>query len=185
MFGIVRRLSEKPGWRIGLALLLICVGLFVGKARAEEDSVQFANKIEVGRDAIFHDVVCFFCSVNVEGTVNGDVLVFFGNVRIDGHANHDVVDFFGTVQAADDANVGQNLLSFLGSVRLGERVTVGKDLVVMFGSLHEASSATHGGDRLVFPGWIFWGPLLVIVLGVSFVVSEFRSQRRRRMLRGY
>lgn len=166
-------------------IALAAVLLVATPARAAEDVVQFGNTIEVSKDAKVHDAVCFFCSVNVQGTVSGDIVVFFGSVRIDGQANHDVVVFFGNVTAADDSSIGQDLVNFFGGVRLGDNVKVGQDTVVMFGDLHAANSVNIHGDRVVQPGWIFWVPFLVIFGGISFVVHEVRMQRRQRYLRGY
>jgi hypothetical protein len=158
---------------------------FALPAHASKDVVQFGSSIEIAPGSTVHDTVCFFCSVNDHGSVDGDIVVFFGNVHIDGHANHDVVNFFGSVTASDNANIGNDLVNFFGRVRLGENVSIGKDMVVMFGGVRSASSITVGGDRVIQPGWIFWGPLLVIFLIVSVVVREVRHQRRRQFARGY
>ena len=168
-----------------ITLLSVAVAAFALPAYANNDIVQFGSNIDVAPDATVHDTVCFFCSVNDRGTVNGDIVVFFGSVHIDGHANHDVVNFFGSVTAADNSSVGQDLVSMFGSVRLGENVTVGKDLVGMFGGARIASTATVGGNRVIQPGWVFWGPLLVIALVVIVIVRELRSQRRRAYMRGF
>jgi hypothetical protein len=168
-----------------ITLLSAAVAAFALPAYANNDIVQFGSNIDVAPDATVHDTVCFFCSVNDRGTVNGDIVVFFGSVHIDGHANHDVVNFFGSVTAADNSSVGQDLVSMFGSVRLGENVTVGKDLVGMFGGARIASTATVGGNRVIQPGWVFWGPLLVIALVVIVIVRELRSQRRRAYMRGF
>jgi hypothetical protein len=166
-------------------LLLLLAGLCATPARAAGDVVQFGSAIDVDKDATIQDAVCFFCSVNVKGTVKGDIVVFFGSARVDGQADQDVVVFFGDVDAADDASIGQDLVNFFGTVRLDDHVTVDQDAVVMFGSLRAADTATVGGDRVVEPEWVFWGPFLAIALGIGFLVQEFRSNRRRRMLRGY
>ncbi len=89
-----------------------------------EDAVQFFRNINVTPDQPVKDAVCFFCSVRVEGNVNGDIVVFFGNVRLNGQAHHDVVNFFGSVPAADNSSIGGDLVSFFGYVRLGENVSV-------------------------------------------------------------
>ena len=170
--------------RLGAAALAV-LALLTVPARASQDAVQFGNSIEVPEGSSIQDAVCFFCSVNAKGSVNGDVVVFFGNARIDGHANHDVVVFFGDVKVADDASIGEDMVNFFGSTHLGNHATIGQDAVAMFGSMHTADSAKIGGDRVVQPGWIFWLPFLLICGGVSFAVREFRWQRRRRMLRGY
>jgi hypothetical protein len=168
-----------------LSICLLATGLIAcaTPARADRDAVQFGSNIHVAKDAIVHDAVCFFCSVNVEGRVNGDIVVFFGDVHLAGDAQHDVVDFFGDVKAADNASIEADLVNLFGEVKLGNNVSVGKDLVVIFGSLRAAESVTVGGDRVVQPGWFFWGPLLVIALVVILIVHEIRVQRRRRLAR--
>jgi len=167
-----------------LLLLILCLSIGT-PLHAEEDIVQFGNTIRVGPDVTAHDTVCFFCSINIEGSVNGDAVAFFGSVHVDGHANHDVVVFFGDTRVADDSSVGQDLVNFFGTVRLGNNASVGHNLVSMFGSLHQAASATISGDRVAQPGWIFWVPFLIIFGGIAFVTSEYRSYHRRRRLRGY
>jgi len=169
----------------GLMVLVALAGVVATPARAAEDMVQFGSTINVPKDASIHDAVCFFCSVNVHGTVKGDTVVFFGSVRVDGQMNHDVVVFFGDVDVADNASIAHDVVNFFGGVQLGENVTIGQDMVVMFGSLQTAESANVGGNRVVQPGVVFWGPLLVIVIGVYFLVHEVRGRRRVRMLRGY
>jgi hypothetical protein len=170
---------------LGVGLVFLLMAVWASPARAERDVVHFFNNIDVQEGATVQDTVCFFCNVNVKGTLNGDAVVFFGTVRIEGHANHDVVDFFGNVDAADDTSIGGDLVNFFGTTRLGENVTVGQDAVVMFGSLDEANSASIGHDRVVQSPWLFWVPFLLILGGFSFVVRELRMMRLRRMMRGY
>ena len=171
--------------QLHLALLSAAIAVFALPAHASKDVVQFGSNIEIAPESTVHDTVCFFCSVNDRGSVDGDIVVFFGNVHIEGHANHDVVNFFGNVTAADNANVGQNLVSLFGGVRLGENVSIGKDMVAMFGGVRRASSVTVAGDRVIQPGWLFWGPLLILILIISVIVREIRAQRRRHYMRGY
>ncbi len=167
-----------------LCLLTAALAAFVLPAHASRDEVQFGSAIHVPRDASIHDAVCFFCDVDADGVVEGDIVVFFGDVHVANAANHDVVNFFGSVKVDDNAHIGQDMVSMFGSVRLGEGVSVGKDLVAMFGGrVRAADSVTVGGDRVVEPAWVFWGPLLAIVLLVIFVVRELRTHRRRAFMR--
>lgn len=168
-----------------LCLLMTAGMVLVRPARADRDVVQFGSPIHVARETSVHDAVCFFCSVDAEGAVEGDLVVFFGDVHIGSRANHDVVNFFGNVVADDDASVGQDLVSFFGSVRLGENVNVGKDMVAMFGSVQAAPTVAVGGDRVVQPAWLFWGPLLVFIVVLVVVIREIRDHRRRAFLRRY
>lgn len=164
--------------------LLILAGWMATPARAAEDIVHFGSSIHVPKGATIQDAVCFFCSVNVQGDVDGDMVVFFGSVNLEGNANHDVVVFFGDVKTANDTRIGDDLVNFFGSVQLGENSTVGQDAVVMFGDLR-TQSASIGGDRVVFPGWIFWVPFLFVCFGISFIVREIRGHHYRRYLRGF
>ena len=154
-------------------------------AYANQDAVQFGTNIHIAREATVHDAVCFFCSVNVEGEVQGDVVVFFGNIHLAGNANHDVVNFFGKVTVEDGVSIRQDLVSFFGVIRLGENVSVGKDMVAMFGSVHAPESVTVGKDRVVQSSWILFGPLILVGLIVILIVYEYRAYRRRLLLRGY
>jgi hypothetical protein len=166
-------------------LAAAALALAATPARADNDAVHFGSNIDVPPGVTVHDAVCFFCSVNVEGKVNGDVVVFFGHVHIAGSADHDVANFFGSVRADDGASIGQDLVSIFGGVRLGENATVGHDMVVMLGGAQVAESATVGHDRVVQPGWVLDVPLILMIVVLIVVVREFRSYRRRQFFRGY
>jgi hypothetical protein len=167
-------------------LVLAAAALAMGTpAEAERDIVHFADAINIPAGATVRDAVCFFCTVNIDGAVEGDVVSFFGDVHVNGQAHRDVVNFFGDVKVADHAIVGRDLVNFFGEVKLGEAVSIDHDLVVMFGGLETKPSDTFGGDQVVEPGWLFWGPFLLIACGVVFVVREFRGYRRPRYMRGY
>ena len=172
--------------RVVTACLLASVFAFAATpARASHDEVQFGNSIHVPAGASIHDAVCFFCSVRVEGEVEGDIVVFFGNVHVSGAAHHDVVNFFGTVTADDNAAIGHDLVNFFGGIRLGENVSVGKDMVAMFGGVHAPDSVVVGGDRVTEPAWLFWGPMLFVFTIIFVVVQEIRARRRRLYFAGF
>lgn len=165
--------------RLVFACLLVLA--FAMPAFASRDLVQLGSNIRVEPGETVHDTVCFFCSVDNRGTIQGDVVVFFGNVHIDGQANHDVVNFFGNVVAADNATIGHDLVSMFGNVHLGDMVSIGEDMVAMFGGVHQSGDVTVHGDRVEQPAWIFWGPLFFLCLIVFFVVHQVRESHRRRM----
>jgi hypothetical protein len=154
-------------------------------ARAEQDQVQFFSNIHVESGSQVHDAVCFFCSVDIEGKATGDVVVFFGNTHIATDAQHDVVNFFGSVTADDNATIEHDLVSMFGSIRLGANVHVGEDLVAMFGTLHTGDGVSVEGDRVVQPPWIFYGPLIFLVVIFIVVIREFRAWRRRAFMRSW
>jgi len=184
MIGLARMMPASARALSVVALLLGSLAI-APPARAAQDVVQFGNTIKVPKDASIHDAVCFFCSVEAEGAVNGDIVVFFGNVEIGTKASHDVVNFFGNVRAANETTIGGDLVSMFGHVELGENVSVGKDVVSMFGSYTSPDSVSIGGDRVIQPAWIFWVPLMLLVSGIWLLVHEVRVRRARRILRGY
>jgi hypothetical protein len=161
-----------------LLAVLLCAA--AASAHAENDVVHFGANINVSSEATIHDAVCFFCSVNVEGKVNGDVVVFFGHVHLAGSADHDVVSFFGGIRADDGASVGQDLVNFFGSVTLGDNVSVGQDLVVLLGSAHLADSVKVGQDSVIQPGWMIDAPLILVLILMIVIAMEYRAFRRRR-----
>jgi hypothetical protein len=172
--------------RLFSALLLFSAILLAATpARADNDAVQFASNIVVPEGHSIHDAVCFFCSVNAQGTIDHDVVVFFGNVHVAHESKHDIVVFFGGIRADDDASIGHDVVNFFGNVHLGENASVGNDVVVMFGGLHAADSANIGGTRMAQPIWIFWTPLLILGLVISLIVREIRASRRRRYFAMY
>jgi hypothetical protein len=166
------------GRAAGVTLLLLLTLGLATQAHANRDVVQFGNSIDVPQDGEIHDAVCFFCSINVKGVVNGDLVSFFGTVRIDGQAKHDVVVFFGDVKLAPNASIGNDLVNFFGSAQLGEDARIGRDTVVMFGTLRAAPTASFGGDRVVQPIWLFLIPLLILIALVRLVVGVLRSAGR-------
>jgi hypothetical protein len=170
---------------LAACLLVAAFSAAAVPARANDDTVHIGSNIEVAPDATVRDAVCIFCSVNVEGKVNGDVVVLFGSIHIAGIANRDVVNLFGGVRADDGASIGRDLVNLFGSVRLGENVTVGHDMVALFSSAHVARSAIVIHDRVVQPGLVFDVPLILMIVVLVLVTREYRAYRRRQFYLNY
>lgn len=170
---------------LALSLLGLTLAAAAPRAHAAKDAVQLFRNIDVTPDTPVEDAVCFFCSVHVEGRVEGDIVSFFGAVHLNGEARHDVVSIFGKVTVADNSTIGDDIVSLFGSVRLGDNVKVGKDLVAVFGTVRAAQSASVGEDRVSISPMIFWGPLLLLVLVVYLIVHEVRVRRFRQFAQGY
>ena len=56
-------------------------------------------------------------------------------------------------------------------------------MVAMFGTVHAPASVSVGKDRVVFSPWIFFCPLLVMILVIVIIVHEVQAYRRRRFFR--
>jgi hypothetical protein len=167
---------------VRLLLLVFVVAFAARPAHADRDQVQFGTNIVVPPEGSVHDAVCFFCSVNAQGTIDHDVVVFFGDVHIAGHANHDVVNFFGTVRADDNAVIAHDVVNFFGGIRLGENVSIGNDMVAMFGSVHMADSVNVAGNRVIQPAWVLLIPLLILGGIITLIVSAVRNFHRRQLM---
>ncbi|HTJ29954.1 MAG TPA: hypothetical protein VL346_05620 [Acidobacteriaceae bacterium] len=167
-----------------LAVLML-LAVFARPARAEKDAVEFFNNVEIAQGEQAHDIVVFFGNANVTGDAAGDIVVIFGNVNLRGAAHHDVVNIFGSVHLYDGASVGQDLVNIFGETRMDENTSIGKDTVVIFGRLRAAASATFGGDRVVQPFWLFFIPIMILVLIIRGIVWGVRYPRRYQYMRGY
>jgi hypothetical protein len=163
-------------------LPVLVLALAARPARADRDQVQFGTNIVVPAGETIHDAVCFFCSVNAQGTIDHDVVVFFGDVHIAGHANHDVVNFFGTVRADDNASIAHDLVSMVGSIRLGENVTIGNDMVAMFGGVHAADSVVVNGNRVIQPFWLLLIPIVIVGGIIALIANVVRNFRHRQLM---
>jgi hypothetical protein len=150
-----------PIWtksRNRLAILAALICLFAPlAARAEgRDIVQFGDNIVVHEGEEVHDVVCFLCSIEVDGTVHGDMVAFLGNIHVRGHAERDAV-------------------VFLGNISLAENAVIDRDAVVLAGSLRTAPGAVVGNNRVDFPLVLFLMPFLMMAGFIVLIVWAIRA----------
>jgi acetyltransferase-like isoleucine patch superfamily enzyme len=120
-----------------------------------EDIVHFGSNVTVRSGETANDIVCFLCSVEVEGTVHRDIVVFLGSVRVNGAAEHDVVVFAGNVSVGDNASIGH-------------------DVVIMGGNRHLASTGIIGHDSVIFPPIVIALPFLIIFGIILAIVRLIR-----------
>lgn len=139
------------------AFLLLCASAAFAQSR---DEVRFGQDVTVPGEQTVHNIVCFLCSVHVDGAVHGDIVVFAGNVYLNGAAHGDVVDFGGHVTLTSNAGVGRGV-------------------VVFGGRLNQDPGSTIGRDTVVFPPVIFLPIILVIAAMVAAVVFVLRYLFRR------
>lgn len=166
------------GKYLRLSMLLMAVLCSVAlPAQAEQNRVQFGDNIHVPALGSVRDAVCFFCTIDAEGAIEGNAVVFFGGVRVHGRARHDVVAFFSNVQVDDEASVGNNMITFFSDVRLGREVTIGHDRVAMFCNLKEDPTVLVRHNSVVQPIWLLLAPLAILFGLVYGLVRIFRRGR--------
>lgn len=154
---------------LSLALLALLAGAVTAQAAGEsgQDLFSWGTDIYVAKDQVVErDVVCFGCSVHVDGSVGRDVFALGGNVYVDG-------------------SVGRDATALGGNLHLGSGSSVERDATAVGGSLDRSAGATVGrnatsGGRFGHPAWgsplnpIFspWQALPgLLLMGLALLVS--------------
>jgi hypothetical protein len=174
-----------PRW---FAAALLGAALMAGGTPAHADGgdvIHVGRTIHINHGEEVDNAVCFFCSVEVDGTVTGDVVSFLGNVRIAGDVQHDAVVVLGGLTAEKGSSIEQDVIAVLGEARLGENVIVGRDVVTFSGEVEMAPTATVGNQRIDNPGWYIWIPLACVLLILLWVMRSYGAYRKRLVARGY
>ncbi|RXS95259.1 hypothetical protein [Silvibacterium dinghuense] len=139
-----------------LTALLFCVAAH--SAHAEGDRVSFLHDIHVTSNEEAHDLVCFACSIHVDGPVHGDTVAFLGSIQGNAPIDGDAVAFLGDITIGPNGHVDKDCVAFLGSVLQHEPGQVGKDVVE-------------------FPFILILIPICLIVFIVYLVRALFRRPR--------
>jgi hypothetical protein len=157
-----------------LAYFLMAVGLFslpsVAWAQEADERQQYVRDIVIQSGETTGDLICYFCSIRVRGTVKGDAIVIGGGIEIDGQVSGDAV-------AAG------------GGIRLGPGAKVGGDAVAAGGRLERGPQASVGGEAE--SEWWFYVPgqrqlfltssLLFVLVNLGLVLIVALVLRRRRV----
>lgn len=152
-----RLLGRLPNRKLPIILAAIFALLFlsVQPAMAATDIVQFGQNVRIQEGQDVQDIVCFLCSVDAQGEVQGSIVVFGGNLRLRGNASQDVV-------------------VFAGNVDMGEESSIGGDLVIFGGKLKAPNQAAVHGDNVIFPAIIFLPIILFFAAVLALVIWLFR-----------
>jgi hypothetical protein len=144
---------------IGVAALVTALATGTAFAKGKNGFPSFGQSVHVpAGQTLDEDVICFGCSVTVDGTLDGDIVTFGGGIHVgyNGHVTGDAVA------------VG-------GSVELGDATEVAGDAVAVGGQLRRAPTAVVHGEASstpfhlgIVPPFLFLGLLIVpmLVFGV-------------------
>jgi len=157
-----------------LAYFLLAVGLFslpsAAWAQEADARQQYVQDIVIQSGETTGDLICYFCSIRVRGTVKGDAIAIGGGIEIDGTVVGDAV-------AAG------------GGIRLGPGAKVGGDAVAAGGRLERGPQASVGGEAE--SEWWFYVPgqrqlflpciLLYAAVSLGLVLVSSLVLRRRRV----
>jgi hypothetical protein len=110
-----------------LALFLIAVAVPV--ARADDNRVSVFHSISVEEGEQVENAVCVFCSIRVDGALQGNAVAILGSIRSNGQIEQNAVSILGGVSLGRDAHIGQNCVAILGSVRRANSDQIGQNVV--------------------------------------------------------
>jgi hypothetical protein len=125
--------------------------------RYPEDLVSAGSDVHLHPgDSVDRDVICFGCSVDLDGArVGRDVVAIGGSVRMtDGRVGRDVVAVGGGVVLTGSASVGRDASSTGGGVSVKDQASVGRGASAFGGRVstapgaHVGTVATGGGHVL-------------------------------------
>lgn len=102
-----------------------------------EDRLSFGRPIRIESGERVQDVLCFGCSVKVDGTVFGECVAFGGSVELGPGARvrKDVVAFGGSVDLAEESRIGGDAVAYGGNVKVASGASIGRSAVVLGGTV--------------------------------------------------
>src|SRR5919197_2715721 len=117
------------------AVVIACFAIGSAFSKGKEGVPSFGRSVHIAAgETVDEDVVCFGCSVTVDGTLDGDTVTFGGRIRV-----------------GDNGHITGDAVAVGGSVYLGERAEVGGDSVAVGGRLERAPSAVVHGEAVSTP----------------------------------
>ena len=131
-------------WRRSLVAAAVLIGTVNVPAQDDardrgrnDDQVGIFRTIVVDEEHGAGDVACVFCTVRVDGTVNGDVAVLFGtlDVAADREIRGDVATLFSTTVLADGARVNGDMMTALGTAQIAPTAEIHGDRAIFSSKL--------------------------------------------------
>jgi hypothetical protein len=158
--------------RFAYFLVAVVFSWLTNAAWAQEpaERQQYVRDIVIQSGETTGDVICFYCSIHILGTVKGDAVALGGGIEIDGTVVGDAV-------AAG------------GGLRLGPGAKIGGDAVAGGGKLERGAQASVGGETE--SAWWFYMPgqrqlflastLVFAAVNLGLVLVSSLVLRRRRV----
>jgi len=155
----------------GIAILALAPLAAQEKTQEPEPGRRLGDVARFGEDLVIragetaNEVVCFRCSVKVEGAITGDLAVFAGSLEVKGKVAGDVA-------------------VFLGNVRLGDGAEVSGDIAVFGGKIDRDPGARVSGEVVAMPNllWlILFFAFLGLVITLVLVAITYAAAGERRI----
>jgi hypothetical protein len=133
---------------LGLTLVLLGFPGFASVATAQQ---QPGNRAYIGQDIYIaagqqvHNVVCVFCSVQVEGNLSGHAVVLFGNLSVIGQVQHSATIVGGNTVIDSQALIGGRTVVLGGNAVYETEDAIRGNAYVLGG--HLSRTGSHVGSR--------------------------------------
>ena len=110
-------------------LVLLCLLVIAPGIRGQEaaDRQQYGRDIVVQAGETAGDLLCYYCSIQVRGIVNGDAIAIGGGIEIDGTVAGDAVAVGDGIRLGPGAKVGGEAVAAGGRIERGSQSRVGGD----------------------------------------------------------
>lgn len=149
----------RGGFALAL-LLVICAALPLrvkalrhGDEDDDGDRIGIFQSMQISEEHPADDVVCAFCTIQVDGDVHGDLAVMFS-----------------TVNVAPGRTISGDVATLFSSLVLGEGTRVNGDVATALSTVSMPESAHVGGDKAIFASGLGIGMVLAPVLIVVGVI---------------
>ncbi len=148
-------------------LLFLLAVLLPAALWADNDRVMVGEDIYVAEGEELENVVCFGCSIRVDGKAH-DAVAFGGSIEVTGDVN-DAVAFAGGLDVR--GKVGGDAVVFFGNTRVREGGEIEGDAVAIMGGVHVADNNAVGGDIVSSESWAPVALSGVVIALIIFLVA--------------
>ncbi len=161
-----------------LLFLILFSPLRPAQARDPDDRTQFIRNIVIEPGEEVGDALCFFCSIQVRGTVSVDAVAIGGGIEVQGAVEGDAVAAGGGIRLSPRAKVDGDAVAVGGRLERDPKSSVGGDAV------SNPWSYIPGQRQPFLPGFVlFLAVSIAVVLLAALIARERRFELMAHTLR--
>ena len=121
-----------------------------------EERTQVFSDVVIPAGHKVESATCFFCSIRVEGELQGDAVAEWGDIEVAGAVGGDVVAVAGGTRLATNSRVQGDAVSVFGDVALASGSRISGDVVASLGNIHLSPGASIGKTSSASAWPLFW-----------------------------
>jgi len=152
---------------LGLTMLLASPVL----GQSPGNRTYFGQDIYVAAGQQVNNATCFFCSVEVEGSLTGHVTVLFGNLTVSGWVRSNATVLGGNAVVDSQARIGGTTTVLGGNAVYESDDSLSGNAYVLGGHLSKIEAHTSPQRRLSLNPRVFFSLVIGAVLLVGLLLS--------------